>query len=69
MHVAERIVRGLRLIEPKDKLIRVKSWWPSPDKYGVAWPLMLVQKHGGPRWTCAPIWNMDRLRALFGRAE
>jgi len=69
MKFSERLIRRLKLIEPNEKLIRVKSWWPSYDPHGPAWPLMLVDRRDGRRWTIVPIWDWERVRLLLGYPE
>lgn len=53
------------LLRPQDKLIRVKSWWPSWDKYGLEWPTMLIDANGYQRRTVTPIWNWPMVRGVF----
>ena len=67
--MAEWLIRFLRLIEPGDSLVRVKSWRPSWDKHGIGWPMMLVDQRGRWRITTMPIWNWERVRLLIGFRE
>ena len=67
MTLGERLVRFLRLIEPKDKLIKVKSWWPEWDsKYHCPlWPCMLYDSASGGRMTGWPLWDRARWRKVL----
>jgi hypothetical protein len=51
-----RILRWLGCLDQDQKLVRVRSWWPSLDPWGVCWPCMLVDRRGGGRETCSPVW-------------
>lgn len=65
--MSERLIRFLRLIEPKDKLVRVKSWRPYWDSryHCPLWPTLLVDRHGGCRCTSQPLWDRARWRHVF----
>lgn len=63
--MVERLIRRLRLIEPRDRLVRVKSWWPHYDGRYWCWPVMLIDQYGYQRCSVAPCWNRNRLRALL----
>lgn len=66
----ERLLRLLRLLGPRDKLVKVKSWVPYREGGYVFWPVMLVdQPQHGYRATIAPRWCRARLRDLFGKAD
>ncbi len=65
--MTEWFIRLLRLIQPKDKLVRVKSWRPSWDGRHrcPAWPLMVVDCQGGSRFIGQPLWDRARWRDVF----
>ncbi len=50
-------------LEDDERLVRIKGLMPMVDRYGVAWPTMLIDRRGGGRQTVTPIWNWARLRA------
>lgn len=63
--IAERMLWSRR-----DKLVRVKSWWPSIGPYGIEWPTLLVDRLGRTRVTETPVWNRAMVKHfLFGRSE
>lgn len=67
MNVGEWIIRKLRLIEPKDRLVKIKSWrigWDSRYRCPT-WPTYLVDRHGGGRYTSTPLWDRARWRHVF----
>ena len=53
----ERILRWLGCLAADQRLVRVKSWWPSIE---VGWPVMLVDRKGGARETVTPVWDFRR---------
>jgi len=62
----ERLLRWLKLIGPRDKLVRVKSWVPYICEGYLYWPVMLLdQPTHGYRATVVPRWDWIRLRNLF----
>jgi hypothetical protein len=58
-------------LEDDDRLIEVKSWWPSVDrsygKFAICWPVMLIDARGYCRQTVSPIWNGARFQRVFLR--
>jgi len=63
------LISRLRLIEPDDRLVRIKSWRPRWDEHGPLWPTMLVDLRGGQRMTVQPVWDWERVRLLLGYPE
>lgn len=61
--MAERILKWLGCLDQDQKLVRVKSWWPSIE---VGWPVMLIDRRGGGRETSTPIWNRHRWLSMVG---
>ena len=57
----ERFLKLIGALDKGDRFVKVKSWRPSLDKYGICWPVLLVDRGSG-RMTTMPIWNIDRLR-------
>lgn len=53
------------LLAPNERVVRVKSWWPTWGQYGLEWPCLLVDSLGVRR-TCWPVWDWARLRSFFG---
>lgn len=50
------LVRWLGGWEPKDKIVRVKSWTPTFDKQGMWWPTVSIDRNGYRRETSTPLW-------------
>lgn len=65
--MSEWFVRLLRLIEPSDKLVRVKSWRPVIywEKRELWWPCLLIDRRGGSRITGWPVWDWPRIRDVL----
>ena len=57
---------GWLLLDPNEKIVRIKSWWPSREKHGIEWPVMLIDNRWGRRMTVAPIWDRAMFRFVFG---
>lgn len=68
MRAAERLLRSLRLIEGRERLVMVRSWWPTlsldPRWRGIEWPCMLIDR-GGSRSSTVPLWNWNRIAYLW----
>ena len=62
--MAERLLHWLKVLQPGDRLVKVKSWMPWWDGKYVCWPTMLVDRPG-TRMTIAPCWNAWQVRALL----
>ena len=60
---AERFLRRLDLLSPRDRLVRVKSWRPTWDGRYLCWPTMLVDGLSH-RSTVQPVWDRVRFRRL-----
>jgi hypothetical protein len=57
--VTERLLRWLGCIDEREKLVRVKSWWPSWDRHGIGWPTLLLDK-SYCRVTATRIWQLRK---------
>lgn len=54
-----RLLRRCGHMDKHDKLVAVVSWWPSLDKYGIAWPTLRMDRLGR-RKTVTPIWQIRK---------
>ncbi len=55
------------LLEPGDKLVKVKSWRVSFGRHGPEWPRLLIDRRGGRRESVTPCWNKGRFRDVWWR--
>ncbi len=53
------------LFSDGDRLVKIKSWWPSYVDGELGWPVMLIDVRGSGRMTATPIWNRYRFVAPF----
>jgi len=53
------------LDDPRDKIVRVKSWRPSLGGHGIEWPTMLIDQLGYRRMTVSPVWDGAMMRHVF----
>ena len=51
---------------PTDKIIKLKSWWPSLGERGLEWPVVLIDNGCGRRSTQTPIWDRAMIRHVLG---
>ena len=56
-----KFLRWTGHMDERDKLVRVRSWWPTLDKYGIGWPTLLVDRVGIGR-VSTPIWQLATKR-------
>ena len=61
----DRFLKWLLGIPARHRIVRVKSWVPRMDRYGIGWPTLLVDQ-GWSRATSTYIWDWMRVRLLFG---
>jgi hypothetical protein len=58
--VREWLLRKMGSLYEGDRLVKVKSWWPSMYWHGgkleVCGPCVLIDKRGHGRMTCSVIW-------------
>jgi hypothetical protein len=61
----EFIMKKMKLLEQRDKLVRVKSWRPWFGPHGLEWPTMLVDAYGYRRVTTSPVLDRTWIRILL----
>ena len=54
------------LLEPGDKIVRVKSWKPVWLRGCIEWPCLLVDSRSQRR-TAWPVWGRQRFLCLFSK--
>jgi hypothetical protein len=55
--------------EPGEKIVRIKSLWPSFGPHGVEWPVLLVDTRLNQRMTIAPVWDRVRIKLTLIRGR
>lgn len=63
--MSEIIVRLLRLIDTRDKLVKVQSWRPYWDGRFICWPTLLIDQAGIYRRSVSPCWNWPRIKSVL----
>ena len=54
------------LLDPGDKLIKIRSWRIGWGAHGMEWPTLLVDRQGR-RETATPCWTKGRFRDVWWR--
>jgi hypothetical protein len=63
--VLRRAIAFLTL-SSNDRIVAVKSWWPTMGRHGIEWPTLLVDTPSY-RCTATPVWDAARLRNIVQR--
>jgi len=60
----QALLRWMKLIGPRDKLVRIKSLRPWFGPHGIEWPVLLVDGPWG-RMTIVPVLNSSWMLAVM----
>jgi hypothetical protein len=64
----KRLIKFL-LLEERDKLVRITSWWPNRSDRGICeWPHMLIDRPH-LRMHASPAWDRARFRDIWRRVR